>query len=119
MPFGEHSRGASEIIGPVIFFLAGDGCDVPLRPFGKLQRSHLDNSVLFGAVGDVDAFIYRKGRDFAEIMVGMRSDGADSVRREGNAVRLPAVYLFKSYFAFKLAHIISGHGPFLSVKTSR
>ena len=53
---------------------------MPLRTLRKLKRRDFNYAVHFRTVGDMDAFIYRKPGDLAELMVAVRSEGTDAVR---------------------------------------
>ena len=72
---------------------------MPLGPLRELEGDHLDDSVLFGSIGYVYAFVYGKTCNLAEVVVGMGADGADSVWAEGKRFGLPSVNLAEFLFA--------------------
>ena len=79
------------MIRPVAGLLIRNFPHVELSSFGEVQRSQLDDAVVFAAVGDVNALIDGKAVDFAILMVDMRPQGADPVGAEDPVIRLLTV----------------------------
>ena len=100
----QHLGGAAQVIGPIPHFPGRDALDMPLRALRELQGGYLYHAVLLGGIGEMDALIDGEAGDLAEVMVGMRPDGADPVGTESQAVVIPAVGLVKTVFA---AHVTS------------
>ena len=89
----------AQVIRPVARLGGRNGSDMPLRPLRELHGGHLHDAVQLRSIGDVDALVDGQPGDFAQVMVGMRPDGANPVGTEGNPFRVPSVYLVKSIFA--------------------
>ena len=102
-------RGTTQIVRPVALTPFGDLRHMPLCTLVKLQRAELDNAVLLGAVGDVDALVDSQTRYLTQIVVRVRPDRADTIRTERQSRGILVVYLMKSLFAIQ-------HTSFFKVK---
>ena len=98
LPLLQRPDRAAQIVGPIP--LPGrHRLHKPLGPLGKLQGAELHHAVELGAVGQADAPVDGKARDLAQVVVRVRPDGTDPVRRERDFLRLAAVDLPKSFFS--------------------
>ena len=73
---------------------------MPLGSFRELEGHHFDDAVLLGGEGDVDAFVDGEAGDFAEVVVRMRSNWANSIWAEGDGLGVSAVYFNELIYTF-------------------
>ena len=99
MVLAECPGGTAQVVGPVVALGLGNVADVPLGTLGELQRLHLDDAVLLGGIGDVDAFVDGQTSDFSKVMVGVGTDGAHAIGAEGKAFGVAVIGVEKDFFA--------------------
>ena len=92
------------MVCPVSLLCRGGRCDVPLRAFWELRGGYLYYAVLLRPVRDMNSLVYRKAGDPAKLMVAVRAQGADPIRRKRRVSRRFFVYGFEK---FKASHSIS------------
>lgn len=87
----QHQRRPAKMIRPVAHLLLLDRTNVELRPLRKVQRTELDNTVLFRTVRNMDSLIDRESVDLPVLMVNVGTERRDSVRTEYLTVRFSMV----------------------------
>ena len=85
MAHAQLEGGAAQVVGPVVLAHLGHAVDVPLGALVKLERAELDDAVVLGFVGEVDAAVDGQAGNFAQLVVAVGSYGAHAVRAEGHA----------------------------------
>ena len=68
---------------------------MPLGSLRELQRGHLHHAIMLGSIGEMNAFVYRQTSNLSEVVVGMGSDGANTVRAEGCSFCITTIDLMK------------------------
>ena len=72
---------------------------MPLCSLGELQGGHLHYPILLGGIGNVNTFVDGQASDLSEVMVGMGTNGTDTVGTEGGAFGVALVYLKEFVYA--------------------
>ena len=85
MAHAELEGGAAQVVGPVVLAHLGHAVDVPLGALVKLERTELDDAVVLGFVGKMDAAVDGQAGNLAQLVVAVGADGAHAVRTEGHA----------------------------------
>ena len=85
MAHAELKGGAAQVVGPVVLTHLGHAVDVPLGTLVKLERAELDDAVVLGLVGEMDAAVDGQAGYLAQLVVAVGADGAYAVRTEGHA----------------------------------
>ena len=62
-----------------------------LRSFLELKAGHLNHTVHFWLISDVDAFINGQTCDLSQIVIAMSADRADAIGGETDAFRIPSI----------------------------
>ena len=97
--------GAAQVVGPVVAFHFGDVAHVPLGAFVELQGSQFHDTVGFGTVSDVDAFVDGETGNLAQLMVAVGAYRADPVGAEGNIFGTFPVDGFKFFDTFHMSAV--------------
>lgn len=84
MAHAQLEGGAAQVVGPVVLAHLGHAVNVPLGTLVKLERAELDDAVVLGLVGEMDAAVDGQAGYLAELVVAVGSYGAHAVRAEGH-----------------------------------
>ena len=76
---------------------------MPLGTLSELKGGELDHPVLLRRISYVDAFVYRKAGDLAQLVIHMGAYRTDTIRTEGEPLRLPSVRIPE--------FLLAGHDP--------